>query len=53
MIVDSSRFLPRSFRPMYEGRGPFPGEEAPVWAPFEKRQPNVPSPIVRKFLVSG
>lgn len=22
---------------MYEGRGPFPGEEAPVWAPFEKR----------------
>ncbi|HAC46456.1 MAG TPA: hypothetical protein DCF65_10370 [Chloroflexi bacterium] len=37
MIVDSYRFLPRSFRPMYEGRGPFPGEEAPVWAPFEKR----------------
>ena len=37
MIVDSYRFLPRSFRPIYEGRGPFPGEEAPVWAPFEKR----------------
>lgn len=37
MIVDSYRFLPRSFRPLYEGRGPFPGEEAPVWAPFEKR----------------
>ena len=37
MNVDSYRFLPRSFRPMYEGRGPFPGEEAPVWAPFEKR----------------
>jgi hypothetical protein len=37
MIVDSYRFLPRSFRPMYEGRGPFPGEVAPVWAPFEKR----------------
>jgi D-proline reductase (dithiol) PrdB len=37
LIVDSYRFLPRSFRPMYEGRGPFPGEEAPVWAPFEKR----------------
>jgi hypothetical protein len=35
--VDSYRFLPRSFRPMYEGRGPFPGEEGPVWAPFEKR----------------
>jgi D-proline reductase (dithiol) PrdB len=35
--VDSYRFLPRSFRPMYEGRGPFPGEEEPVWAPFEKR----------------
>lgn len=37
MIVDSYRFLPRSFRPLYEGRGPFPGEEAPVWAPFPKR----------------
>lgn len=37
MIVDSYRFLPRSFRPLYEGPGPFPGEEAPVWAPFEKR----------------
>jgi hypothetical protein len=35
--VDSYRFLPRSFRPTYEGHGPFPGEEAPVWAPFEKR----------------
>jgi hypothetical protein len=22
---------------MFEGQGPFPGEEAPVWAPFEKR----------------
>ena len=37
MIVDSYRFLPRSFRPLYEGRGPFRGEEEPVWAPFEKR----------------
>lgn len=37
MIVDSYRFLPHSFRPLYEGRGPFPGQEAPVWAPFEKR----------------
>ena len=37
MIVDSYRFLPRSFRPLYEGRGPFPGEEATVWAPFPKR----------------
>ena len=37
MVVDSYRFLPRSFRPYYEGRGPFPGEESPVWAPFEKR----------------
>jgi hypothetical protein len=35
--VDSFRFLPRTFRPLYEGRGPFPGEEAAVWAPFEKR----------------
>jgi D-proline reductase (dithiol) PrdB len=37
LIVDSYRFLPRSFRPLYEGRGPFPGEEHPVWAPLAKR----------------
>jgi D-proline reductase (dithiol) PrdB len=37
MNIDSFRFLPRSFRPYYEGRGPFPGEDEPVWAPFEKR----------------
>ncbi|HKW07791.1 MAG TPA: glycine/sarcosine/betaine reductase selenoprotein B family protein [Candidatus Dormibacteraeota bacterium] len=37
MIVDSFRYLPRSFRPLYEGRGPYRGEEAPVWAPFVKR----------------
>ena len=37
MIVDSYRFLPRSFRPLYKGREPFPGEDAPVWASFEKR----------------
>ncbi len=37
VIVDSYRFLPRSFRPYYEGRGPFPGEDDPVWAPFAKR----------------
>ena len=37
MNVDSFRFLPHSFRPYYEGRGPFPGEDEPVWVPFEKR----------------
>jgi D-proline reductase (dithiol) PrdB len=37
MVVDSFKFLPRSFRPLYEGRGPFTGEAAPVWAPFQKR----------------
>ena len=37
MTVDSYRFLPRSFRPLYEGRGPFPGEEAAVWTPFRRR----------------
>ena len=37
MVVDSYRFLPRSFRPHYEGRGPFRGEDAPVWTPFAKR----------------
>jgi D-proline reductase (dithiol) PrdB len=37
MKVDSYRFLPRSFRSYYEGRGPFTGEEELVWVPFEKR----------------
>jgi hypothetical protein len=37
VLVDSFKFLPRTFRPLYEGRGPFPGEEEAVWAPFEKR----------------
>ena len=37
MIVDSYKFLPRTFRPLYEGRGSFPGEEAPVWSPFQER----------------
>jgi len=37
LIVDSYLFLPRSFRPFYEGRGPFRGEEEPVWSPFPKR----------------
>jgi hypothetical protein len=37
LIVDSYRFLPRTFRPLFEGVGPFPGEDGPVWAPFSKR----------------
>jgi D-proline reductase (dithiol) PrdB len=37
VLVDSFKFLPRTFRPFYEGRGPFAGEDEPVWAPFEKR----------------
>ena len=37
MVVDSFKFLPRSFRPLYEGRGAFPAEAAPVWARFDKR----------------
>lgn len=37
MIVDSYRFLPRSFRPLYEGVGPFDGDGSPVWTPFAKR----------------
>jgi len=42
VIVDSFKFLPRTFRPLYEGRGPFPGEEAPVWTPFQKRLADSP-----------
>jgi D-proline reductase (dithiol) PrdB len=37
VIVDSYRFLPRSFIPMYESTTPAPGDDGPVWAPFEKR----------------
>lgn len=37
MIVDSFAFLPRSFRALYEHVTPLPGEDAPVWAPFERR----------------
>jgi D-proline reductase (dithiol) PrdB len=37
VVVDSYRFLPRSFRPLYEGRGPFPGEEHAVWTAFARR----------------
>ena len=37
MKVDSYRFLPRSFVPMYQGAKPLDGQTEPVWAPFEKR----------------
>lgn len=38
MLVDSYRFLPRSFRPRYESPSPPPGEDAsPVWAPVAGR----------------
>jgi hypothetical protein len=35
--VDSFRFLPRSFRPLYESPQPLEGEADVVWAPFEPR----------------
>ena len=35
--VDSYRFLPRSFRPLFESPVPLPGEAEPVWSPFESR----------------
>jgi D-proline reductase (dithiol) PrdB len=37
VLVDSYRFLPRSFRPMFENARPLPTETEPVWAPFEPR----------------
>jgi D-proline reductase (dithiol) PrdB len=37
VLVDSYRFLPRSFVPLFAGAGPAPGDDGPVWAPFEKR----------------
>jgi hypothetical protein len=37
MRLDSFRFLPRSFRPLYENPTRLPGEDETVWAPAEKR----------------
>jgi hypothetical protein len=37
MLVDSYRFLPRSFIPLYEHVHPLPGESEPVWSPFAPR----------------
>ncbi len=37
MRVDSFRFLPRSFVPLYENAAPIDGEQDVVWAPFEPR----------------
>jgi D-proline reductase (dithiol) PrdB len=36
-VIDSFRFLPRSFVSMYENPTPVPGEEAEVWAPLAPR----------------
>jgi len=37
VLVDSFRFLPRSFAPMYASATPMEDESDPVWAPFEPR----------------
>ena len=37
VLVDSFRFLPRSFAPMYASAAPIDGESEPVWATFEPR----------------
>jgi hypothetical protein len=37
MRVDSFRFLPRSFIPLYENAEPLDGERDVVWAPFGPR----------------
>jgi len=37
VLIDSYRFLPRSFQPMYANAQPVEGETEAVWAPFEKR----------------
>jgi hypothetical protein len=37
VLVDSYRFLPRSFVPLYENASPLADEQDPVWAPFEPR----------------
>ncbi len=37
MLVDSYRFLPRSFLPLYQNAQPLPDETDPVWADFTPR----------------
>jgi D-proline reductase (dithiol) PrdB len=37
VLIDSYRFLPRSFHAFYADAQPVEGEGDPVWAPFEKR----------------
>ena len=37
MLVDSFKFLPRSFVPLYEHVLPHPDDTLPVWAPFGPR----------------
>jgi hypothetical protein len=37
MLVDSYRFLPKSFLPLYQNAKPLDGERDPVWAPFGPR----------------
>jgi hypothetical protein len=37
LLVDSYRFLPRSFVPLYDGTRPLPGDDHEVWAPFTPR----------------
>jgi len=37
VLVDSYKFLPRSFVPLYERARPVPEESTPVWAPFTPR----------------
>ena len=37
MQVDSYRFLPRSFRPLYAAATPLEGETDAVWTPFAGR----------------
>ncbi len=37
MLVDSYKFLPRSFLPLYEDTRPLDGEDEMVWSPFSAR----------------
>jgi hypothetical protein len=45
MKVDSFRFLPRTFRPLYEGRGPFPGMRTLYGRHLESAWRNRESPF--------
>lgn len=50
--IDSFRFLPRSFRALFESPVPLPGETDIVWTPFEVRLADAKIALLSSFGLS-